>query len=144
LRKGARLVAEACGDGDLVAALGAAAAEDSGAGLGGHAYEETVDLAATTAVRLKGALGHDVRPVSEDVCWPYVAVAVGGEMSGCRPWRGLEANSTASLEYIRVEENRQRNIVQRLPMEMTDPVTEGRSRILHNGWCNSKKVSQFG
>jgi hypothetical protein len=69
------LVAEACGDGDLVAALGAAAAEDSGAGLGGHAYEETVDLATTTAVRLEGALGHDVRPVSEDVCWLYVAVA---------------------------------------------------------------------
>jgi hypothetical protein len=69
------LVAEACGDGDLVAALSAAAAEDSGSGLGSHAYEEAVDLAATTAVRLEGALGHDFRPVSEDVCWPYVTVA---------------------------------------------------------------------
>jgi hypothetical protein len=65
----------------------------------------------------------------------YPAVGLG---------EALKANSTASLEYIRVEENRQRNTVQPLPMERTDPVTEGRSRILHNGWCNSKKVYQFG
>ena len=66
-----RLVAEACGDGDLVTALGAAAVEDSGAGLGGHANEEAVNFAATAAIGLEGALGHDVRPVSnfEDVCW---------------------------------------------------------------------------
>jgi hypothetical protein len=56
----------------------------------------------------------------------------------------LMANSTARFEYIRVEENRQRNIANRLPRKMTDAVTEGRSQILHNGWCNSKKVSQFG
>ena len=39
-------------------ALGAAAAEDGGTGLGGHAYEESVDLAATAAVGLKGAFRH--------------------------------------------------------------------------------------
>jgi len=53
------LVAEAGGDGDLVAALGAAAVQDGGAGLGCHANEKAVDLAATAAVGLKGALGHD-------------------------------------------------------------------------------------
>ena len=57
------LVAEAGGDGDLVTALGAAAVEDSGTGLGGHANEEAVDLGAAAAVRLEGALGHDEFPV---------------------------------------------------------------------------------
>jgi hypothetical protein len=42
-----------------VAALGAAAVQDGCAGFGGHANEESVDLAATAAVGLKGALGHD-------------------------------------------------------------------------------------
>jgi hypothetical protein len=60
----ARLVAEACGDGDLMTALGAAAVEDSLSGLGGHANEEAVDLATTAAVGLEGALGHGVCPVS--------------------------------------------------------------------------------
>ena len=55
-----RLVAVAGRDGDLVAALGAAAAEDGGAGLGGHANEEAVNFTATTTVGLKGALGHGV------------------------------------------------------------------------------------
>jgi hypothetical protein len=64
LRVTARLVAEACGDGNLVTALGAAAAENGCSGLGGHANEEAVDLAATAAIGLEGALGHDVRPVS--------------------------------------------------------------------------------
>ena len=53
-----RLVAEACGDSDLVAALGAAAAEDSSTSLGSHADQESVDLAATAAVGLKGAFRH--------------------------------------------------------------------------------------
>jgi hypothetical protein len=91
-----RLVAEACGDGDLVTALSAAAAEDSGAGLGGHTYEEAVDLAATTAIGLEGALGHDVRPVSKIQISKLsaglsVAVALDGEESGCRPWRGRKS-----------------------------------------------------
>ena len=54
-----RLVAEACGDGDFVAALGAATVEHSGAGLGLHAAQKSVNLAAATAVGLKGALGHN-------------------------------------------------------------------------------------
>ena len=60
-KRGSRkvLVAEAGRDGDLVATLGAAAVQDGCAGLGGHANEESVDLAATAAVGLKGALGHD-------------------------------------------------------------------------------------
>lgn len=53
------LIAEACGDGDLVAALGAAAAENGGTGLGLHAGEEAMGLGAVAAVGLKGALGHD-------------------------------------------------------------------------------------
>ena len=102
LRDGARLVAEACGDGDLVTALGAAAVEDGGAGLGGHANEEAVDLATAAAVGLEGALGHGVRPVSnlEVACWPRVT----RQMAAMGPVVGVgeakEAHSTASLEYI--------------------------------------------
>ena len=44
-------------------ALGAAAVQDGGTCLGGHADEESVDLAATTAVGLEGALGHCDYPV---------------------------------------------------------------------------------
>ena len=55
-----------------------------------------------------------------------------------------KARSTASLEYIRVEENRQRNKACGDPKRERHPVTEAGSWILHNGWCNSKKVSQFG
>jgi hypothetical protein len=58
-----RLVAEAGGDGDLVAALGATAVEDGGSGLGGHANEEAMDLATATAVGLESALGHRIYPV---------------------------------------------------------------------------------
>ena len=54
-----RLVAEASGDGDLVAALGAAAAEDGGACLGLHARKKAVGLGAMTAVGLKSTLRHD-------------------------------------------------------------------------------------
>ncbi len=53
------LVAVASGDGDLMAAFGAAAVEDGCAGLGLHAREETVGLRAVAAVGLKGTLGHD-------------------------------------------------------------------------------------
>ena len=60
-----RLVAEACGDGNLVTALGAAAVENSGSGLGGHANEKSVNLATATAVGLERALRHDVFPVSD-------------------------------------------------------------------------------
>jgi hypothetical protein len=58
-----------------VAALGAAAVEDGGTGLGGHANEKAVDLATAAAVGLEGALGHRVCPVSNIVCWPYAGVA---------------------------------------------------------------------
>ena len=96
VRERGRLVAEASGDSDLVAALGAAAIEDSLTGLGGHANEEAVDLAATTAVGLEGALGHGVYPVSdldaedldfEDVCWPGSRGRFA-DGSGKRSWRG--------------------------------------------------------
>lgn len=105
-----RLVAEAGGDGDLVATLGAAAVEDGGSGLGGHANEKAVNLATAATVRLEGALGHRVCPVSNVVCWPYAGVA--GKAASCQAvgtGAAMKANSTASLEYIRVEENRQRN-----------------------------------
>src|SRR5258707_13220356 len=52
------LVAEAGRDRDLVAALGAAAAQHGSAGLGGHAAQKAVDLAPAAAIRLKGALRH--------------------------------------------------------------------------------------
>jgi hypothetical protein len=52
------LVAEAGRDRDLVAALGAAAAQHGGTGLGGHAAQEAVDLAPAAAIGLKGALRH--------------------------------------------------------------------------------------
>jgi len=57
-RCGDGLVAEACADGNLVAALRAAAAEHSCAGFGLHAAEEAVGLGPVAAVGLKGALGH--------------------------------------------------------------------------------------
>ena len=53
-----QLVAEACGDGDFVTALGAAAAQYSGSGFGGHANEEAVNFGAAAAVGLKCALRH--------------------------------------------------------------------------------------
>jgi hypothetical protein len=54
------LVAEAGRDGDLVAALGAAAIQDGAAGFAGHANEEAVNFAATAAVGLECALRHCV------------------------------------------------------------------------------------
>ena len=83
---GEELVAEACGDGNLVTALGPAAVENSCASLGGHAYEEAVNLATAAAVGLKGALGHRVRPVSnlEVVCWPQMPGTV---------WRWIPART---------------------------------------------------
>lgn len=55
-----RLVAEPCGNRNLVTALGTTAAENSGSGLGLHAAQEAVNFAATATVRLKGTLGHSV------------------------------------------------------------------------------------
>lgn len=75
-----RLVAIASGDGDLVAAFGAAAAEHGSACLGSHAGEEAVDFATAAAVGLEGALGHRIRPVSKDVCW-----ACASDAGGWRP-----------------------------------------------------------
>ena len=58
-----KLVAEAGGDSNLVAALRAAAIEHSLAGLGSHTNEKAVDLGATAAVGLERALGHNIYPV---------------------------------------------------------------------------------
>jgi hypothetical protein len=58
LKKLDELVAEAGRDRNLVAALGAAAAQHGSAGLGGHAAQKAVDLAPAAAIRLKGALRH--------------------------------------------------------------------------------------
>jgi len=56
---GKQLVAETGADGDLVTALGAAAAQDGGARLGLHAGKEAVGLGPVAAVGLKGTLRHD-------------------------------------------------------------------------------------
>jgi hypothetical protein len=61
------LVAEASGDGDLMTALGAAAAENGCTGLRSHANEEAMDLGAATAVGLEGALGHRGVPVFKEI-----------------------------------------------------------------------------
>jgi hypothetical protein len=53
------LVAVTCADGDLMTALGAAAAENGCTSLGLHAGEEAVGLGAVAAVGLKGTLRHD-------------------------------------------------------------------------------------
>jgi hypothetical protein len=52
------LVAEACADGDALAADGAAAAEHGSACFGLHARPESVYFYTAVAVRLKCALGH--------------------------------------------------------------------------------------
>jgi hypothetical protein len=57
--QGKRLVAETGADGNLVTALGTAAAEDGGACLGLHTGKEAVGLGAVTAVGLEGTLRHD-------------------------------------------------------------------------------------
>jgi len=89
------LVAEACGDSDLMAALGAAAVEYSGSGLGGHANEEAVNFATTAAVRLEGAFRHDDLScikfrrcllVFDRVCESPIGLAP--DTSGIRHWRG--------------------------------------------------------
>jgi hypothetical protein len=54
----AKLVAEAGADGDALAALGTAAAEDGGSALGLHASSEAMGLHAAMAIGLKCALGH--------------------------------------------------------------------------------------
>ena len=53
------LVAVTGADGDLVTALGAATAENSGSCLGLHARKKAVGLGAVTAVGLKRTLRHD-------------------------------------------------------------------------------------
>ena len=47
-------------------ALGAAAVEHSGSGLGGHTNEKAVNLGAAAAVGLERALGHNIYPVCEN------------------------------------------------------------------------------
>jgi hypothetical protein len=104
-----------------------------------------VDLATTAAVGLEGALGHGVCPVSILECLlGLVRVCEAPICPAQDPEVAVKANSTASLEYIRLEENRQRNIARGASGDVTDPVTESSSPILHNGWCNSKKESHFG
>ena len=53
------LVAETGADGDLVTALGAATAENSGSCLGLHAGKKAVGLGAMAAVGLESTLRHD-------------------------------------------------------------------------------------
>jgi hypothetical protein len=74
------LVAVSSRDGDLVTALGAAAAEHRGTGFGLHAREEAMRLGAMTAVRLEGTLGHGTffscgNRVTEDLLLFLAAVA---------------------------------------------------------------------
>jgi hypothetical protein len=57
--QGRKLVAETGADGDLVTALGAAAAKNGCTCLGLHAGEKAVGLGAVAAVGLKGTLRHD-------------------------------------------------------------------------------------
>ena len=52
------LVAEACGDGDLVTALGATTVEYGGTGLGLHAGKKAVGLGAVTTIGLESTLRH--------------------------------------------------------------------------------------
>jgi hypothetical protein len=61
-----RLVAETGADGDLVTALGAAAVEDGGTGLGLHAGEKTVGLGAVAAVGLEGTLRHGTELLQQE------------------------------------------------------------------------------
>ena len=89
-----KLIAEAGGDGDLVAPLGAAAVQDGGTGLGGHADQESVDLAATAAVGLEGAFRH------------------GDSLSGllrwkmkCLCWRPMFAGDSAAEQTAEATEN---------------------------------------
>ena len=53
-----QLVAETCGDGNLVATLCAATIEDILTGLGLHPGKKTVRLGAVTTIGLEGALWH--------------------------------------------------------------------------------------
>ncbi|OJV44183.1 MAG: hypothetical protein BGO25_13960 [Acidobacteriales bacterium 59-55] len=67
LRRTESLVAVTGADGDLVAALGAAAVENGGARLGLHAGEEAVGLGAVAAVRLKGTLRHGTELLRQEI-----------------------------------------------------------------------------
>jgi hypothetical protein len=62
-----KLVAVTGGDRNLVAALGAAAAQHGSAGLAGHAAQKSVNLAAAAAIGLEGALRHRRNPVLEKI-----------------------------------------------------------------------------
>jgi len=59
-KNGVKLVAETGADGDLVTALGAAAAQNGASGLAGHAAQEAMNLRAAAAIGLKGTLGHGI------------------------------------------------------------------------------------
>ena len=92
------LVAEAGADGDALAALGTAAAEDGGAALGLHAGAEAVGLHAAVTVGLKCALGHGIALLilMENLCLIgkfQVYRMMGIESS---PWRDLCAKSRRS------------------------------------------------
>lgn len=69
-----KLIAEAGGDGDLMAALGSAAAEHGSPGFAGHAAKKAMDLAAATAVGLEGALGHVSCPVMRIFLPEFIAL----------------------------------------------------------------------
>ena len=67
--RAALVLAEARADGDLVTALGAAAAEHGGAGLGLHACKKSVLLHAAAAVGLKGAFRHGLKETPAQSRW---------------------------------------------------------------------------
>jgi hypothetical protein len=80
------LVAEASRNSDLVAALGATAAQDGGTGLGGHANEKAVNLATAAAIGLEGALRHDeILSVKKVVCLAseYNQLAASNRLPNC-------------------------------------------------------------
>jgi hypothetical protein len=65
--RGDELVAVTGADGDLMTALGAAAAEDGGTCLGLHTREEAVGLGAVAAIGLKGTLRHDKKLLRQEI-----------------------------------------------------------------------------
>jgi hypothetical protein len=108
--KNERLVAEAGRDGDLVAALGAAAVQYSLAGFGGHTNEKSVDLGTATAIGLECALGHRCCPVCKKFLRGFSTDGLCGFSLEILCEHTAENGLLAArFEYISLEENRQRN-----------------------------------
>jgi hypothetical protein len=116
--------AEAWADSDFVAALGAAAAEHSSAGLGLHTGKEPVLFGAAAAVGLEGTLRHGER----NSCSILVVQVVVQQLPSIPERAGIaksgtRTNKLAAASHEALEHGDENGIASEIS-------------VLHNEWCN--------